>query len=162
MKISKLILNQLILESFKEIIDVMIKNMELKDNLKIVTAFNSNEEREVAILIQFIGGVEGKIVLSCSLPTALHITKTILGFGSDKDIRKEEQREYIKDSLGELMNMLAGKIAFSFQKDYGTTRITTPTIVNGSHLIIKLYDENAISTYLETIFGIVEITLSTN
>ncbi len=149
-----------VLESFKHIFTTLFRSGEESERLSIVGQYPEEEKREIAILIHFIGGVEGKIVLSCSKNTAMNITKALNKMSVDKDLDPVEEKETVKNSIGEIMNILAGKLAYSFQREYGTTRITTPAMVSGMVLFITVYDENSLCSYIDSRFGVFEIILS--
>jgi CheY-specific phosphatase CheX len=162
MKLTKEEYDILIKESFEHILEVMFNEENAGDKIKILSILPETEKREIAILIQLTGGIEGKIILTTSLETANKIVKVLSPdfFEETEDI--DEQKQVFKDSLGELMNILAGKVAYHFQKKYGTTRITTPTIVSGSKLKITLCDNNAINAVIEFAYGIIEIIFTLN
>ncbi|MBN1798160.1 MAG: chemotaxis protein CheX [Spirochaetales bacterium] len=162
MKVVKEEYDMLIRESFEHILEVMFEQKNAKDEIKLLPALPAAEKREIAILIQLTEGVEGKIILTCSLSTANRIAKALSPDFFEEGLSFEDQKEVFKDSLGELMNILAGKIAYHFQRKYGTTRITTPTIVSGNQLKITVYENNALNAVIEFAYGIVDIILTLN
>ena len=161
MQITKEKYHNILINSFTQIMQVMFKE-SIVDDIKIIPGLPLEEKREVALVIHFTGGLNGKIILSCSFNTALKISKKISGCKQETEIKPKEQKQFLKDNLGELINMLSGKIVYIFQKEYGTTRITTPTIIIGSKLIVSIYSEKSIYTYLELPFGKIELTLTLN
>ncbi|MBN1697255.1 MAG: chemotaxis protein CheX [Spirochaetales bacterium] len=159
MEIAKDDFNRKVLAAFEHILKVLFNRNE-KESIRLTTSGPAEQEREIAILIQFIGGIEGKIILACSKETALDIAKSLPGFDENTASTEAGQRDYIKNSLGEIMNMLAGKIAYGYQKDFGTTRITTPAMISGKLLFITVYDEDSIISCIKTPFGLLEIIFS--
>ena len=162
MQISEERYKEMVKQAFDHIMEVMFNNKNAKESIKIISAPPPTEKREIAILIQFTDGLEGKLIFACSKETAIKITKKLAGIKEETEIKLEDQKKVFKDSLGELMNILSGKMAYSLQRDFGTIRLTTPTIITGSDLIITIYDISSMSTYLESQFGIIELTLTLN
>ena len=162
MQVSEKRYKKLVKQAFDHIMEVMFDNNKAKDSIIIIPKLPDTEKREIAILIQFTDGLEGKLILSCSKKTATKITNKLAGRKEETKINPENEKQAFKDSLGELMNILSGNIAYALQRDFGTIRITTPTIVTGNDLIITIYDISSMFTYLESQFGIIELTLTLN
>jgi CheY-specific phosphatase CheX len=162
MKVTKAEYDTLIKESFEQILEVLFSQKNAGDTITTLAQLPEDEKREIAILIQLTDGVEGKIILTCSLETANRITKALSPDFFEEVKSLDDQRQVFKDSLGELMNILAGKIAYYFQRKFGTTRITTPTIISGNKLKITVYDNNAINAVIRFNYGIVDIIFTVN
>jgi CheY-specific phosphatase CheX len=162
MKVGKEEYDTLIRESFEHILEVMFSEKDAGSKLDTLPELPREEKREIAILIQLTDGVEGKIILTCSLTTANKIAKALYPDFQEETENVDDQKQVFKDSLGELMNILAGKIAYHFQRKYGTTRITTPTIISGNKLKITIYDNNAINSVIRFAYGIVDIIFTLN
>ncbi len=162
MKVGKEEYDILIKESFEHILEVMFSEKDAGNKINTLPGLPQGEKREIAILIQLTDGVEGKIILTCSLTTANKIAKALYPDFYEETEDIDDQKQVFKDSLGELMNILAGKIAYHFQRKFGTTRITTPTIISGNKLKITVYDNNAINSVIQFDYGIVDIVLTLN
>ena len=151
---------QRVKSAFDHIFSTLFKLKPEESGLLPCSKQIEEEKREVAILIQFIGGIEGKIIMSCSRRTAENIVKVLYPEATDNDEDDTVMRDAIKSSLGEMMNILSGKLAFSFQKEYGTTRITTPAMISGNLLLITIYDNSSVNCCFDSRFENLEIILS--
>ena len=161
MQITKDYFKSEVKKAFEHILRVMLHQKDIDECIEVENGDIQEEEREVAILIQFIGGIEGKIILSCSIKTGLSIAMKLSTYNTKSELNEQEKRDLIKNSLGEIMNILAGKIAYSLQREYGTSRLTTPAMISGKLLLITIYDENSLRCCIRTPFGPIEIILST-
>jgi CheY-specific phosphatase CheX len=160
MKISRDELSRVLFGALNQILKSLFGAKFAEGSIKVLDSIAQQQKKEIIVLIQFVGGIEGKIIFCCSEESALAISRILMKMPENQAIAETDRQEMIKNSLGELMNMLAGKLSFIFQKDYGTIRITTPALVYGDSLEIAIYDENSYNFYFESQFGYFEINFS--
>jgi CheY-specific phosphatase CheX len=160
MKISREKVSQTLSGSLTQILKSLFGARFTEGSVRLMDKPPVQQKKEIIVLIQFVGGLEGKIIFCCSDESAIAISRILMKMPEGKEIESGEKHDIIKSSLGELMNMLAGKLSFVFQQDFGTIRITTPALVYGDSLEVAIYDENAYNFYFESQFGYFEINFS--
>ncbi len=123
---------EVILDSAKEVFETMIF-MDLDES--------SEPEQEIksdALLgtLTFEGNIEGCIGICCSTSCANDIAAAMLGTEPDKSLSNNE----ICDALGEITNMIMGKIESLLQDQVGKLKVSIPSVTTGRELKNNLGD----------------------
>lgn len=110
---------------------------------------------EVSIIIGVFGFVTGQVVYSMKKEVAVRLVQRILG-----DVSAKEMKELFVDTLGEVANMITGNATslLNRRQDHSLT-ITTPAIVTGSQVSVKLVPNPTVALGMYTPYGPIEINL---
>ncbi len=110
---------------------------------------------EVSIIIGVFGFVAGQVVYSMKKEVAVRLVQHILG-----DVSAKEMKELFVDTLGEVANMITGNATALLNRrhDHALT-ITTPAIVTGSQVSVKLVPNPTVALGMYTAYGPLEIDL---
>lgn len=124
--IEQLSLNELLLDSAKEIFETMIF-MDICENDE---SEQSLEGDAVLSSITFKGDLEGCLALCCEKQCVQVITMNMLGFDSVEGITDED----ISDAVGEVANMIMGSLKKRLHETYSTVELSIPLVTRGQQL----------------------------
>jgi chemotaxis protein CheX len=111
---------------------------------------------EVSIIIGVYGYLTGQVVYSMKKEVAVKLVQKILG-----DVSNEELKEMFMDTLGEMANMITGNAtALLNRKEAHTLKITTPAIVTGDHISVRLVPNPTVVLGMYTTYGQIEINIA--
>lgn len=120
-------LQQVLTDCSKEIFETMAF-MELE---KIDQQSSEIESEEALMgLITFTDGIEGCLTITCSHKCAKSIAVNMLGLDPEDNISRAEK----EDALGEMTNMVMGRVKSQMEETYKDIKISVPTIVQGKNL----------------------------
>ncbi|MCD6395004.1 MAG: chemotaxis protein CheX [Planctomycetes bacterium] len=119
-------LNEVLLESAKEIFETMVF-MDLSES--------TDEGQDVegcALLgtITFKGALEGCLAFCCSTPCAQAIAINMLGLDTTEEIAEEDTC----DAIGEIANMVMGSVKKRLAESAGNLEVSIPSVVSGHKL----------------------------
>ena len=89
-------------------------------------------DREVTVVISFVGGVSGAFVLRCSRGMGAAIAGRMLG------TPVPETSDEMKDALGEFLNMVVGDTKTRYAVAGEPFRMSVPTTVVGDHYDLQV------------------------
>jgi len=139
--IENICLNEMLLESAKEIFETMI----FMDLTEITETGRDIEGETLLGSITFKGGMEGCLTICCNTSCAQSITRNMLGLDTDDEITDEDTC----DAIGEVSNMLMGSVKKRMADSSGDIQVSIPTVVSGKELKNNLGDAaKKISTVL--------------
>jgi chemotaxis protein CheX len=152
MKINADIVNPFIeagINVIKELTNIEVRRGHLTYRVTPAPAY------EVSIIIGVFGFVTGQVVYSMKKEVAARLVQRILG-----DVSAKEMRELFVDTLGEVANMITGNATSLLNKrqDHSLT-ITTPAIVTGSQVSVRLVPTPTVALGMYTPYGPIEINL---
>jgi chemotaxis protein CheX len=152
MKINADIVNPFIeagINVIKELTNIEVRRGHLTYRVTPAPAY------EVSIIIGVFGFVTGQVVYSMKKEVAAKLVQRILGGVSAK-----QMKELFVDTLGEVANMITGNATSLLNKrqDHSLT-ITTPAIVTGSQVSVKLVPSPTVALGMYTPYGPIEINL---
>ena len=129
------------LKSFSEIMPLLgFSNVDKKD----ITIVNSIKSSNLTISLGVIGDVKGNVVYTMSLESGKGIaSKMMMGMPVN------ELDEMAQSALSELSNMLTAKAATIFSEQGLNVDISTPTLIYGQEVNIKLNIPNLLKVELE-------------
>lgn len=129
------------LNSFSSIMpELGFSNIE-KKNINLVNKINSSE---ITISLGIVGDIKGNIVYTMSLESGKKIaSKMMMG------MEVKELDELAQSSLSELSNMLTAKAATTFSEIDLHVDISTPTLIYGEGVVIKLNTSNILKVDIE-------------
>jgi CheY-specific phosphatase CheX len=151
--------SRILLEGLQAATSFLLKKALPKESFHLAEIEPETGKREVALIIQYIGNREGEMILITSRATARAFTDSLF-IHEQKSLSLHEEMKLIKDSLGELVSILASKIAASFPEEYGIVRVTTPSCIFGTDLTITPCQGKPFSAAVKTPFGIMEFSLT--
>ena len=124
--IDLLSLNEVLLESAKEIFETMVF-MDLTE-----TTEEDHDIEGCALLgtITFKGALEGCLAFCCSTPCAQAIAINMLGLDTTEEIAEED----ICDAIGEIANMVMGSVKRRLAESAGNLEVSIPSVVSGREL----------------------------
>ncbi len=124
--IDLLSLNEVLLESAKEIFETMVF-MDLAE-----TTEEGHDIEGCALLgtITFRGALEGCLAFCCSEPCAQAIAINMLGLDTTEKIAEED----ICDAIGEIANMVMGSVKRRLAESAGNLEVSIPSVVSGREL----------------------------
>ena len=124
--IDLLSLNEVLLESAKEIFETMVF-MDLAE-----TTEEDHDIEGCALLgtITFKGALEGCLAFCCSTPCAQAIAINMLGLDTTEEIAEED----ICDAIGEIANMVMGSVKKRLAESAGNLEVSIPSVVSGREL----------------------------
>jgi chemotaxis protein CheX len=115
-------LNESIVEGTAQIFDGMLGLETVAGEIENVPI--ETDGAGTSTIISFMGEISGAFVLRCAKPVAAAIAGEMLGMEVDED------SEEMKDSIGELLNMIAGS-AKSHYASNNAFKMSVPTTVSG-------------------------------
>ena len=124
--IEQVCLNELFLDSAKEIFETMI----FMDLLPTDEPDETIEGDAVLSSITFKGDIEGCLGICCEKICAQAVTMNMLGFDSIEGIADED----ICDAMGEVANMVMGSVKRRLHDTYSNLELSIPQVVNGRQL----------------------------
>ena len=153
MKINADIVNPFIeagINVIKELTNIEVRRGHLTYRVTPAPAY------EVSIIIGVFGFVTGQVVYSMKKEVAVRLVQRILG-----DVSAEQLKELFIDTLGEVANMITGNAAslLNRRQDHSLT-ITTPAIVTGSQVSVRLVPNPSVALGMYTPYGPIEINLA--
>ena len=125
--IEQLCINDVLLESAKEIFETMIF-MDL-ESVPEAPEHNSNDVPLLSC-ITFKGSLEGCMAICCSTECTNTIARNMLGMEQDEDLTEEDAY----DAIGEVSNMIMGCLKRHLAESVGDLEISVPSVVNASEL----------------------------
>jgi chemotaxis protein CheX len=131
--IEQLCLDELMLESAKEIFETMIfMNLEKAED-------QASKIDDLVVLgsITFKGALEGCLCLYCTDQCTKAITMNMLGLETTEDISEED----INDAVGEVCNMIMGSLKKRIIDSVGNLDLSIPTVVSGSNIKSNVLDQ---------------------
>ena len=128
--IKQLCLNELLLDSTREIFETMIFMDILEDD----PAQGQIENDAVLSSITFKGDLEGCLSIYCEKKCAQTIAMNMLGLDCLEEISDED----ICDAIGEVVNMVMGGLKKRLHQTYGNIDLSIPQVVNGRQVTNNL------------------------
>ena len=116
-------LNKSVVEGTAQVFDGMFGLQTVAGEVKTVSVESGGAE--TSTIISFMGDVSGAFILRCSKKVASAIAGKMLGIEVDDD------SEEMKDSVGELLNMIVG-LAKNYYSSNNAFKISVPTTVTGA------------------------------
>lgn len=124
--IEQVCLNQLLLDSVKEIFETMIF-MDVLENEQPDEAVSGDA---VLSSITFKGDLEGCLGICCETACAQTITMNMLGFDSIDGIAEAD----VCDAVGEVANMVMGSLKKRLHDTYSNLELSIPLVIHGRQL----------------------------
>jgi len=154
MKINADIVNPFIeagINVIKELTNIEVRRGHLTYRVTPAPAY------EVSIIIGVFGFVTGQVVYSMKKEVAVRLVQRVLG----EEVSAKQLKELFVDTLGEVANMITGNATSLLNKrqDHSLT-ITTPAIITGSQVSVKLQPTPTVALGMYTPYGPIEINLS--
>ncbi len=135
--IKEITFKQMLLDSTKEVFETMIfmDVAEAEDPKQV-------EGWSLMGLISFKGDLEGSLSLSCSTECAQNIAMNMLGFDSVDELTEADTC----DAIGEVVNMIVGRVKNFFADCIGNIEISIPSVINGRELKNNLGEDAKVVT----------------
>jgi len=130
--IENICLNEVLLESAKEIFETMI----FMDLTEITEPDKGIEGESLLGSITFKGDLEGCLTISCSISCAQSVARNMLGLDTDDELTDEDTC----DAIGEVSNMLMGSVKKRIADDFGDIQVSIPSVISGRELKNNLGD----------------------
>jgi chemotaxis protein CheX len=108
----------------------------------------------VIIIIGIVGKMRGNVVYSLGAKSAKSIASTMMGMPID------ELDEISKSALSELANMLTASAATSFYNLGLPIDISTPTLLQGENISIKMSSNQVLCVQLMADDNVIEVNIS--
>lgn len=124
--IENICLNEMLLESAKEIFETMI----FMDLAEITEPDKGIEGETLLGSITFRGNFEGCFTICCSTSCAQSIARNMLGLDIDDELTDEDTC----DAIGEVSNMVMGSVKKRMADTFGDLQVSIPTVVSGKEL----------------------------
>jgi len=124
--IEQICLNEVILESVKEVFQTMV----FMDLTEAVEPDESVEGWALLGSITFKGSLEGCLAVSCSTQCAQAITMNMLGIDTAEELTEEDTC----DAVGEIVNMIMGGVKSRLQGKMGDLEVSIPSVVSGRQI----------------------------
>jgi len=109
---------------------------------------------EISVLISIIGEVEGVVIYSLSIPTALGIVSRVIGQ------EFEEFDELAQSGIAELGNVITGRATMLLSQTGFDSDISPPTVIVGENVQVSTVDFTRIAVPLKTDLGEITVHLS--
>lgn len=109
---------------------------------------------DLTALLTLVGDVEGMVMLSMSLGTALGMVGQMVGQ------EFEELDELAQSGIGELGNVITGRAATKLSAAGYDVEISVPTLIMGRGATVSTLDFQRLVVALETGFGPVQVHLA--
>jgi chemotaxis protein CheX len=124
--IEQLSIKEIVLESAKEVFETMI----FMDITETTEPDSDIEGWAILGLITFRGAMEGCLAICCSTPCAQTISMNMLGIDSAEQVSEADTC----DAIGEVANMIVGRVKKHLAKTVGNIEISIPSVVNGREI----------------------------
>ncbi|RKY09361.1 MAG: hypothetical protein DRP66_02420 [Planctomycetota bacterium] len=124
--IEQVCLNELLLESAKEIFETMV----FMDLAECTEPAENAEDCALLGTITFKGALEGCLAFCCSVPCARAIAMNMLGIDTSEEIAEED----VCDAIGEICNMVMGSVKKRLAESAGNLEVSIPSVVSGRQL----------------------------
>ncbi|MCE5341949.1 MAG: chemotaxis protein CheX [Planctomycetaceae bacterium] len=132
--IEQICLNDLLLDSAKEIFGTMI----FMDLVEVKELDPKDANWDLLGSITFKGGIEGCLAICCTKPCAQAVAVNMLALDSPDELT--EDGTY--DAIGEIANMVMGCLKARILKLVGTLEVSIPSVVSGHELRNTLGDHS--------------------
>jgi len=119
-------LKNVLLDSVREVFETMVF-MDIEEAAEPCMAVNGNV---LLSSITFKGRLEGCIGICCTEACACQIASNMIGIDPDNNITSE----HIYDAIGEIINMVMGKVEMRLEGDYGPLKASIPSVTTGLEL----------------------------
>ena len=128
-------LNQTVLQATEEVFESLL-GWNVQCGVPVEKTINSLS-CETSVVISFVGGISGAVMLKCSNRLAARMASEMLG------VEVPEGSEDMQDAVGELMNMIVGaaKTAYARTSDNGSLKISLPTTIVGDRYVLHINAE---------------------
>jgi chemotaxis protein CheX len=124
--IEQLSIKEIVLESAKEVFETMI----FMDITESTEPDSDIEGWAILGLITFRGAMEGCLAICCSTPCAQTISMNMLGIDSAEQVSEADTC----DAIGEVANMIVGRVKKQLAETVGNIEISIPSVVNGREI----------------------------
>ena len=124
--IELLSLNEMLLESAKEIFETMV----FMDLAETTEPDQDVEGWALLSTITFKGALEGCLAICCSTPCAQAIAINMVGIDTTEEIAEEDTC----DAIGEIANMVMGSLKKRLTESVGNLEVSIPSVVSGREL----------------------------
>ena len=138
-----------LLSSIKEVFEAMVF-MEVEPTEETAPNFEGDS---VLASINFAGNLKGCISICCTWDCAKEVASNMLGIDPDEGLSPEE----ICDAIGEITNMIMGKVELELEQIYGPLKASIPSVTAGVEFQNKIGDGTQrydIKLSLEDIYAI--------
>lgn len=153
MKINAELVNPFVeagIKVFKELTNIEVRRSHLSFRRAPAPTY------EVSIIIGVYGYLTGQVVYSMQKEVAVRLVQKILG-----DVSVNELKELFLDTLGEVANMITGNAtAMLNQRKEHLLKITTPAVITGNQMTVKLIPSPTIVLGMYTPYGQIEINIA--
>ncbi len=124
--------------------------VEIFNEMNFNSVFVHNEKKDVSVhevmaSVGFTGQLKGFLLLSGSVQTAQHLITEMLR-KMEITIEEKEFGQFHRESFGEVVNQITGRIAMKFASHDINCNITPPTIIMGRNITSSI-SEPDISFY---------------
>ena len=131
--IGQLSLKEVVLESAKEVFETMI----FMDIAETTEPDIDIEDQSILGLINFKGAMEGCLSVCCGKSCGQAIAMNMLGIDSAEQVGESD----ICDAIGEVVNMIIGRVKKHLAETVGNIKILIPSVVNGCEVMNNLGDD---------------------
>jgi len=132
--IEQICLNDLLLDSAKEIFGTMI----FMDIAEVKEFEPGDANWDLLGSITFKGGIEGCLAICCTKPCAQAVAVNMLALDSPDELTEDG----MYDAIGEIANMVMGCLKTRILKLVGTLEVSIPSVVSGHELRNTLGDNS--------------------
>lgn len=80
---------------------------------------------DIAVVIGMVGSSNGTVTLNISNKAACHVSNAFLG------TENNEPSAEVLDAMGEVTNIITGRVKAEFSEEYGISHISCPSIIIG-------------------------------
>jgi chemotaxis protein CheX len=130
MMLDQLCVNDVLLDAAKEVFQTMILlDIKKSPDAKAVMEWNT-----LLATITFKGDLEGYLGICCDLSCAKTIAANMLGMDSVDHLGEQE----VVDALGEVANMVMGRVKTPLLEAISNIEVSIPTVVAGRELRTSL------------------------
>lgn len=160
--INEICIRDLLLESTRDVFETMIFMVVDEAGDEETESDQERKEGGLAGTIAFGGALDGRLIIFCPRWTARVITLNMLGM----DLDQEVEEEIICDALGEIVNMIMGRLKQSIRQRTGCKiNLSIPSVAgiekmeNGPSKEANDVSEESMEVYLDEIYP-ARLTLS--
>jgi len=139
-------------EAAKEVIQAEAKTTIQRGNLSLKRTAVTTED--ISVIISLVGEVEGVVIFSLSIPTALKIVSRVIG----QDF--EEFDDLARSGIAELGNVITGRATMLLAKNGFNSDISPPTLIIGRDVKVSSVDFSRIVVPLIADIGEITVHLS--
>ena len=127
-------LNQAVIQATEEMFDSVV-GWKVKSLPPVEETLNGSSA-ETSVIISFVGNISGAFVLKCTKACAVDIASQMLGMDVSDD------SEDLKDAMGEMMNMIAGRAKTDYAEGNESFKISVPTTIVGEDYVVHIKANN--------------------